>query len=71
MQGHNTRKPEPLTRTINQIFVSISAGLPFPLLDKLCKKEFEKKKSTCSLNQSFVHFHLGLNKKVYTIEKDL
>lgn len=65
MQGHNTWKPEPLARTVSQIFVSISAGLPFPPLDKLFRKQFEKKKLTCSLKQNFIHFHLGLNEKVY------
>lgn len=31
-------------RTINQIFVSISAGFPFPPLENLFKREFRKKK---------------------------
>lgn len=65
MQGHNTQKPKSLAGTISQIFVSISAGPLFPPLDKLFKRKFEKKKSTCSLKQNFIHFHLGLNKKVH------
>lgn len=65
MQGHSIWKPEPPSRTISQLLVSDSAELPFPPLHQTSySKEFEKKKSTCSLKQNFIYFLIWLNEEV-------